>query len=169
MAGNEGNEQKYRELELILREWKTVIQTQMHFNDMIMRTRTNGLTVVMAVYGAAAFSLQYRQLYLNIFGLRFHVAAAIILFGIGMLFGLFAIDYGYYYKMLIGAVERSYKIDDAFKGKKIAGFGIFGMSREISKAIGKPNRSKTFVVIFYLIPIGLGFLYLLAVLLFFDP
>ena len=44
------------ETKIILEEWKIVIQTQMHFNEMIMRARTTGVSVVMAVYGAAALA-----------------------------------------------------------------------------------------------------------------
>jgi len=42
------------ETKIILEEWKTIVQTQMHFNEMIMRARTTGVSVVMGVYGAAA-------------------------------------------------------------------------------------------------------------------
>ena len=44
------------ERKLIVEEWKTVIHTQMHFNEMIMRARSTGVSVVIAVYGAAAIA-----------------------------------------------------------------------------------------------------------------
>jgi hypothetical protein len=47
---------KIEETKIILEEWKVVVQTQMHFNEMIMRARTTGVSVVMAVYGAAALA-----------------------------------------------------------------------------------------------------------------
>jgi hypothetical protein len=94
------------ETKLILEEWKTVIQTQMHFNDMIMKMRTTGISVVLAVFGAAAYSLQYNKLYLTISGYSFHASVLIIAFGLGMLVGVFSLDYFYYYKMLLGAVKR---------------------------------------------------------------
>ena len=45
MGGN-----NIEEMKLILEEWKMVIQTQMHFNDMIMRLKTTGVSVVLAVF-----------------------------------------------------------------------------------------------------------------------
>jgi hypothetical protein len=40
----------------IAQRWRAVIDTQMHFNDMLMRTRSIGLSMVIAVYGAAIVS-----------------------------------------------------------------------------------------------------------------
>ncbi len=34
-----------KRLELLFDEWKVVIETQMHFNDMIMRVRATGVTL----------------------------------------------------------------------------------------------------------------------------
>jgi len=94
------------ETKLILQEWKVVIRTQMHFNDMIMKMRTTGVSIVVAVFSAAAYSLQYDELYLTICGYSFHASVLVILFGLGMLVGVFGLDYFYYYKMLLGAVRR---------------------------------------------------------------
>ena len=151
------------ELKILMEEWKTVIQTQMHFNDMIMMMRTTGVSVVLAVFGAAAYSLQYDKLYLEIGVIKFHAAVPIILFGLGMLCGIFFLDYFYYYKMLLGAVERGYQIDDAFKNKKIADTQIFGITKLISDSIGKPGRSKIFIGIFYGIIFILGIVFVLSV------
>lgn len=53
------------ETKIRLEEWKTVINTQMHFNEMIIRARTMGVSVVIAVYGAAAFAFgQYPDRFL---------------------------------------------------------------------------------------------------------
>ena len=50
---------------LLIEEWKTVIQTQMHFNEMIMRLRGMGVGVVTGIFGAAAYSLQFERLNLH--------------------------------------------------------------------------------------------------------
>jgi CBS domain containing-hemolysin-like protein len=53
---------------------------------MIIRARTTGVSVVMAVYGAAGLSIgQYPGKFINVFGAQFHVSVAIILFGISLL------------------------------------------------------------------------------------
>jgi hypothetical protein len=36
---------KLKATEMVLKEWETVISTQMHFNDMIIRARTASLLV----------------------------------------------------------------------------------------------------------------------------
>ncbi|KPV63226.1 MAG: hypothetical protein AOA66_0948 [Candidatus Bathyarchaeota archaeon BA2] len=158
-----------KDAQLILEEWKTVIQTQMHFNEMIMRVRTTGVSVVLAVFGAAAFSLQFEKLYLRIGTFAFHAAVPIIGFGLGMLTGVFILDYFYYYKMLLGAVRRGYQIDEAYKHKAVNGTKMFGMTALISKAIGKPGRSKFYVWAFYGIVFVLGCFLLIAVFMGYVP
>jgi hypothetical protein len=86
---------------MLFEEWKVVMQTQMHFNEMIMRVRSVGVSVVTAVFGAAAYSLQFQKLTLTLDGKVIHVAAPIAGFGLAMLLGLFALDYFYYYRMLL--------------------------------------------------------------------
>jgi hypothetical protein len=156
-------------INLILKEWKVVIQTQMHFNEMIMQMRTAGVSIVLAVFGAAAYSLQYDKLSLTFYSYHFHVSIAIIGFGLGMLASVFCLDYFYYYKMLLGAVKRGYEIDEAFKDKLVDGYKIFGMSTEIRDAIGKPQRSKYLVWIFYGLVFVLGFLFIIGILFGYKP
>jgi len=112
---------------LVLEEWKTVIETQMHFNDMIMRLRTTGISIVLAFFGAASISLQYSQLYLKFTYFSFHAAVLIIASGLILLISIFVLDYCYYYKMLLGAVERGYQIDRAYKEKPLDELEMFGM------------------------------------------
>jgi uncharacterized membrane protein YwzB len=155
--------------ELILEEWKVVIQTQMHFNEMLMQMRTAGVTIVLAVFGAAAYSLQYDKLFLMFSTYRFHAAVLIITFGLGMLIGVFCLDYFYYYKMLLGAVKRGYEIDEAFKNRSIDGYKVFGMTTMIRDSVGKPERSKYFVWLFYGLVFLLGILFIIGILLGYAP
>ena len=163
------NEKPTKETELILEEWKTVIQTQMHFNDMIMKMRTTGVSIVLAVFGAAAYSLQYDELYLTIHGSSFHASVLVILFGLGMLVGVFGLDYFYYYKMLLGAVNRGEEIDEAYKNRQVDNTKIFGMTTMIREAIGKRGKSKYFVWLFYGLVFVLGILFIVGILLGYTP
>ena len=163
------NDNSTKETELILEEWKTVIQTQMHFNDMIMKMRTTGVSVVLAVFGAAAYSLQFDRLYLTISGYSFHASVLIIAFGLGMLVGVFGLDYFYYYKMLLGAVKRGYEIDEAYKDRQVDNTKIFGMTTMIRDEIGKPRKSKVFIGLFYGLVFALGIVFILGVLLGYVP
>lgn len=155
------------QLQYIIEEWKVVIQTQMHFNDLIMKVRTATLSVVLAVFGAAGYSFSTDEVSpLTINDMTFHPSALIVGSGIFILVAVFVVDYGYYYKMLIGAVTRGYQFDKEFQELQ-AKFGrrYFGMSSTIRDSIGKTGRSKYFVMSFYLIPIGGGFVFLLLVLI----
>lgn len=156
------------ETKLILEEWKTVIQTQMHFNDMIMKMRTTGATIVLAFFGAAAIALQY-EMYLTNCGFSFRASVLIITCGLIMLLGIFVLDYFYYYKMLLGAVERGYQIDRAYKDRTVDGAKMFGLSTEISKAIGRPHLSKILVLIFYGFVFALGIVFIVGILVGYPP
>jgi hypothetical protein len=158
-----------KETELLLKEWETVISTQMHFNEMIIRARTTGVSVVMAVYGAAALAIgQYPGKFLKISGSQFHVSTAIIFFGLCLLLAIFFMDIFYYYRLLLGAVERGIQIDNAFQGRKIGGTALFGMTTLISKKVSE-CRSTFLVVIFYAIPFVIGILALIYLIFSYCP
>jgi len=93
-------------------EWKTVIDAQMHFNEMILRTRSIGSSVILAAYGAAAVSVaQYPNDRLPILGHCVHVGVVVMLFALCLLGSIFLLDYCYYYRLLLGAVERGEAIE----------------------------------------------------------
>lgn len=158
-----------KETKLILEEWKIVIQTQMHFNELLMKMRTTAVSIVLAMSGAAAYSLQYDQLYLTICNYSFHASVLVMGFGLGMLAGVFGLDYFYYYRMLLGAVERGYDIDKAYKERKVDGCEIFGMTTKISDAIGEKGKSKQLIWWFYGIVFVLGILFIIGILLGYAP
>jgi hypothetical protein len=158
-----------QEMQLLLEEWKVVIQTQMHFNDMIIKMRTAGLSVLIAVFGGAAIAIgQYPDRFIEIGRRDFHVAAPIILFGLLLWLAIFVIDYFYYHKCLLGAVERGYQIDDVCKGRKVAGTTMYGMTTLIRDAIGKPGASKFYIWTFYLLVGLVGVAYLLLVVFWYS-
>ncbi len=146
-----------------IEEWKIVIKTQMHFNDMIMKVRTATISFVVGVFGAAAYILQY-DIPLKILGHTIHAAAMVIITGIAMLSVMFVIDYHYYFKMLIGAVKVGYQFEEEFKqiGRT---HKFFTLSSSIRDSIGKSGRSKYYVIIFYSVIIFAGLVFLISVLL----
>jgi len=158
-------------LGLLLEEWKTVIQTQMHFNDMLMKMRTAAISVVVAIFGATAVIIgQFPDRYLEIFSRQVHVSAIVILFGLALWVGIFIIDYMYYYKMLLGAVQRGYEFDKAFSNTKLyKDLCLFGLSTKIRDAIGKPGASKCYIFIFYGVVLVIAVAYLLLVILSMSP
>ena len=154
---------------LVIEEWKIVIDVQMHFNDMLMRLRTTGISIVLAFFGAASISLQYSQIYLIFKYFSFHASVLIIASGLVLLTSVFVLDYFYYYKMLIGAVKRGYQIDQMFKQKPLDDLKMFGMSTMISQAIGKPNKSKYYVWAFYGFVLVFGIVFIISILLGYVP
>ena len=140
----------------------------MHFNEMIMRARTTGVSVVMAVYGAAALAIgQYPERFLKILGFQFHVSTAIIIFGISLLAGIFCIDKFYYYRLLLGAVERGEQIDKAFQDLTLCGTKPFGLTTAIIKKVSR-RRAKVCLIIFYGIPCIVGVVSLIYLFFFYS-
>ena len=74
---------KPHESAIALEQWTILIQTQIHFNDMILRTRSLVVTVVLAAYGAAAacFTQVPDKYIATTFGF-FHVSVAITVFAL---------------------------------------------------------------------------------------
>ncbi len=170
---NENNKDKgYRnikETKVMLEEWQTVVETQIHFNEMIMRARTTGVSVVMAVYGAAALAYgQYPYRFYNAFGTEFHVSTAIIFFGLLLLISIFLIDYCYYYRLLIGAVERGEEIDKAYRDRIIDGTKLFGLTTAISNRVSR-NRARICLFFFYGTPLFVGIVSLTYLSCFYRP
>lgn len=157
----------------------------MHFNDMIMKMRTTGITIVLAFFGAASIALQYDKMYLSIFNFSFHASVLIIISGLILLVGVFVLDYFYYYKMLRGAVNRGYQIDNAFETKTIDGMKLYGLSTEIHKAVsshkkhkyveklwvkfGQPPMSKVCILVFYGLVFAFGTVFVLGILFGYHP
>jgi hypothetical protein len=165
---NQGNE-LVKETEIVLEEWKTVINTQMHFNEMIIRARTTGVSVVMAVYGAAALAYgQYPRKFLNIFGSEFHVSTAIILFGLILLGSILCMDLFYYYRLLLGAVERAEEIDKAYANRIVDGTRLFGMTTIVSKKVSR-RRATICLIVFYVGPFFVGIVSLIYLFCFYRP
>jgi hypothetical protein len=145
----------------LLEEWKKTIDVQMHFNDLIMRNRQILMTAVLAVFGAAAFSLQFPNLILDIWSWKFHAAASIILFGLGLLLSMFFLDYRYYFQLLLGSVARGEAIEKMLQEQ--SSNQVAGLTLAISKAVDQ-KRARRSLCWFYAIPFLLGALFLVFVL-----
>jgi hypothetical protein len=154
----------------LVEQWKTIIAVQMHFNDMIIRTRTLGVTVVVAVYGAAAASIgQYPKQYIEVLGNAFHISILGILLGILLLASVFIIDKFYYYKLLIGTVEKAEQLEHELnpieiKGKtQSAGITIF-LTEKVSR-----RMANIIIIIFYGLAFAFGIMFLLYICIAYNP
>lgn len=85
-------------------EWKTTIETQMHFNDLIIKFRSVVLSVFLTglgvVYGFSDKLGENNNLY-------FILVLAFVFW-----ICCFVLDYFYYQKLLLGAVKHADKFDD---------------------------------------------------------
>ena len=160
------NEKKSNHLDYILQEYKIVIETQMHFNELIIKTRSMGISVVTVIYGAAAYSISViPDFFIKISTIELHPAFFIVLSGVSLGFVLFLLDYFYYYRMLLGAVIRGFQFDKLQINNSSHKF--FGMNTEITKSVGDSKnsylKSKLCVISFYGIIISTGVIFLFVI------
>jgi hypothetical protein len=138
----------------LVQRWRAALDTQMHFNDMLIRTRAAGMSIVVAVFGGAALAVEkFPQHVALFFGIDVHLAAVVMFFGLLLLFSLFVLDYFYYYRMLLAAVERTEDLEAESQrpGAPIA----FDLTRPISR---KVTRARATIVlwVFYGVPFLCG-------------
>lgn len=130
------------DMPLVAAEWQTTIETQMKFNDLIIRFRA----IVLSVFILSIGSLLY------IYGSG-SLAAIDLTIMLGMLaifwIACFILDLGYYHQLLLGSVRHARKFDENefFRSK-----GLFGLTEQISMEISL-LRTKVTMWVFYLLPI----------------
>jgi hypothetical protein len=164
MSADESKERltDVEERKIVLEAWKAIVGVQMHFNDMLMRVRNLGVTLMLAVFGAAAFSLQYELFFLSPFG-RIHLAALIVSFGLVAWFGIWFMD-RYYNKLLAGAVMRSTAIEDAYEEVWLGmTHDITAESRSLFRFPRVMKARNQMAFFLYLPVIIVGILYIVAV------
>lgn len=118
-----------------LKEYKLAVETQMHFNEILMKFRSFGIAVVIAVYSYAITRQDFGISFL--FGLS--PAQLLFIAGIVLTFVLALIDVGYFYRLLLGAVERSTELE-----RNVS----FRLTSTISKHVTE-RRSRSFIILFY--------------------
>ena len=142
----------------LVQRWRACIDTQMHFNDMLLRTRSTGMSIVLAVFGGAAVTLERFPEHVTLSGTSVHMAAVVMFFGLLLLFSIFVLDYFYYYRMLLAVVEQTEELEASSRraGEPIA-FSLTGcVSRRVSRA-----RAAFVMWVFYGVPFAIGFVFML--------
>ena len=141
IAENRNIECEECDMEHLKDEWKTTIDTQMHFNDLIIKFRSVVLSVFLTGLGV-------------VFGLSKKMGSndnLYFILTIAFVFWIccFLLDYFYYQKLLLGAVKHAEKFDEnEFFQKK----GLFGLTKSISFEISG-LLSKSLIWIFYILPL----------------
>lgn len=92
--------------------WKQAISTQMHFNDLCVRSRQLGLTFVVAALGLNVVLLSnFEDARLAIACLSIHISAAIMFIAAIAVIAVWHLDLGVYHKTLRGSVAFAEELD----------------------------------------------------------
>lgn len=134
-------------LDYDLRVWKVAIDTQMHFNDLLIKMRTTVTSIILAVFGAAAIILRDSSIRVKIFDGYHHISVIVLFVGFIFLLGQGVVDFFYYFRLLLGAVAFTKKIDEKYKEND-----LFGLTASISDKI-PPCWAGALIIIYYLVPI----------------
>jgi hypothetical protein len=148
----------------LVNRWRAAVDTQMHFNDMLIRTRAAGMSIVVAVFGGAALAVEkFPQHVTLFFDIDVHLAAVVMFFGLLLLFSLFVLDYFYYYRMLLAAVAKTEALeaDSRRPGSPLA----FDLTGAISSKVSRV-RASVVLWVFYGVPFVCGgvFMFYLAMI-----
>lgn len=119
--------------------WAKAVDTQMHFNEMSVKSRQLGLTFVAAALGVGIVLLTRGETFsipVAICGHEYQLHAAVILV-IGASFGLYAVrglDLNVYHKMLRGAVTFGEDFEEQYMKR------IFNLEKGMTQAISHFSR-----------------------------
>jgi len=128
-------------LQFYLQEWEVIINTQMHFNDLILRFRSIILSVFVALIGASVALEKIVSLSRSDLFLIYCLPSILWVTA-------FIIDFGYYHRLLLGSVAQALKFDNS---ENLRSYGLFGMTTCISEHVHPPT-SKLLVFFYYFFP-----------------
>lgn len=120
--------------------WKKAVETQMHFNEMSVKSRQLGLTFVAAALGVAVVTLSRNEDFsqqFSFFGLPLVIHVALLL-NIAAYLALWAVkelDLNVYHKMLRGAVTFGEDFENNYLKS------IFDLEKGMTQAISHYSRS----------------------------
>jgi hypothetical protein len=119
--------------------WSKAVDTQMHFNEMSVKSRHLGLTFVAAALGVSVVLLSRHDdfsLMINICGMSIplHISVLIILAAAGAIWGVKILDLGVYHRMLRGAVTFGEDFEQNYMKK------IFQLDKGMTQAISHFSR-----------------------------
>jgi hypothetical protein len=120
---------------IALKEYELAVQTQMHFNEILMKFRSFGIAVVIAVY---SYAITRKDLGISFAG-GLSPTQMLAYAGMALTLVLALIDIFYFFPLLLGAVERSTELERTVS---------YRLTSTISARVSKV-RSYVLVTIFY--------------------
>lgn len=148
----EGIKFKDEEKGIVFQEYELVVKTQMHFNEMLIRYRSLAFTIMTGLAALGLLLLKGQIAYqekISLFGREWNIAGILALMILAVWLVVFLVDYRYYFRLLIGAVERGEEIERSTPE------GFLGMTTCISKKVPR-WRAHLIVILFYAIPFAAG-------------
>lgn len=132
----------------LIRIWEKAVDTQMHFNEMSVKSRQLGFAFVAAALGVAAFLLSKGADFSIIFETKLgkivlHVSVLLVSVSIIAIVAIRKLDLGVYHRMLRGAVTFGEDFEENYL-KKIVSLEK-GMTQAISHYSRRDDASKTTV------------------------
>ena len=102
--------------DLYLKDWETAKKNIVHFDDIVIRMRLEGIPIAITVLTIGFAEFQYTR-GIKVFG-SYPAAGFIPLFGAIYLFGIFLLDF-LHFKLMLNAVNLAKEIESMpqFKGK----------------------------------------------------
>jgi hypothetical protein len=132
-----------------LEAWKVTVAVQQHFNDIEMRVRNFALTLLVAVIGASAITIQNGS-EVVLFNFRTSLAVWLLLGGIVAWLAFYFVDQVWYHRLLLGAVVQGGELERLLK-QDVPGIGLTGAIGRASpaKVLGFTLHSKDKMRVFY--------------------
>lgn len=157
--GSDDRTLRAQEVGQLIELYRLGVQTQMHFNELILRTRVLGATGTVVVLGAAMiFRLEHPGAAFEILGYSVKAPAVVAMFSMVLLLVVWLLDRRYYLSLLGGASRYVYRIEDYAKehGITLAGYGdAFGQGRTIQRMFGAKEGASTRYVLGAYVFVGL--------------
>ena len=145
-----------------VQRWRALIDVQMHFNTMLMQTRAIGMSLVIAVFGAAALTLaRAPDRFFILSGIAIPLSAVLMIFALLLLGAVFVLDYFYYFQMLLAVVQRAARIE--IESQQPGSSITFDLASAISRSVS-PRRAIAVLSVFYGVPFVSGSLFLFYVI-----
>src|SRR4051812_16328236 len=118
--------------------WSKAVDTQMHFNEMSVKSRQLGMTFVAAALGVGVVLLGHEEDFsLPLFlGLRAHVTVLLVLAAFLALQGVRKLDLGVYHQMLRGAVAFGRDVEAMHMAR------LLGVKKGMTEAITFTSQNK---------------------------
>jgi phosphoglycolate phosphatase-like HAD superfamily hydrolase len=153
-------------LQQAVEAWKKTVDVQQHFNDLELRIRNYAITILAAIFTAAAFTIASGHR-LTVFGLDMPLGSALLIVGLVPWGAFYFMDRHWYHRLLLGAVSHAEFIESRIN----RALPELALTRAISK--GSPSKflrwqihSPKKIAIFYFL--GAVFIVIAALAVFFE-